>query len=164
MALAVLSIVCFTRVTHIAKVVDTPLVRNTCDLTTQGLTFWCSSPRPTSCQPFFAIGTSDGLRTLTPAGAEWRLAQVPFTSLNKVRPLPKSAGYASKSEVMSVDWLTPDVVVSGLRDSTVVFSDLRSMASVIRLQHPYTVEKIRRIDQHRLVAAGYQSVWTTPRR
>lgn len=59
---------------------------------------------------------------------------------------------------MAVEWLTSDVIVSGLSDSSIFFHDIRSGGTVTRLQHSHAVSKIRKVDPYRLVVAGYKSV------
>jgi hypothetical protein len=120
-------------------------------------TLWCSSARPTGDKPFWAIGTSDGLHTLEGQQGEWTLSRtrMPYpevpsgTSRERKRMLP---------DITTVEWLTPDVVISGLRNSAILFHDLRSGGWVGRLQHAHSVSKIRKIDDYRLVVAGFKSV------
>lgn len=63
---------------------------------------------------------------------------------------------------MAVEWLTSDVIVSGLSDSSIFFHDIRSGGTVTRLQHSHAVSKIRKVDPYRLVVAGYKSVRLFP--
>ncbi|KAJ9192478.1 hypothetical protein DTO027B5_5498 [Paecilomyces variotii] len=120
---------------------------------------WCSSPCPTGDIPLFAVGTSDGLHTLEGIGYGWSLSPKPFpspenTPLDAIPPRPKH----SHASVMSVEWLTSEVIVSGLRDSSIFFHDLRSRGTVTRLQHNRSVAKIRKVDEYRLVVSGRQSL------
>lgn len=120
---------------------------------------WCSSPCPTGNIPLFAVGTSEGLHTLEGIGYGWSLSPKPFphpenTPLDTIPPRPKH----SHASVMSVEWLTSDVIVSGLRDSSIFFHDLRSRGTVTRLQHNRSVAKIRKVDEYRLAVSGRQSV------
>lgn len=57
-----------------------------------------------------------------------------------------------------MEWLSSDVIASGLRNSTVFLHDLRSGGSAVRLQHPHAVSKIRKVDEYRMVVAGHNSV------
>lgn len=57
-----------------------------------------------------------------------------------------------------MEWLSSDVIASGLRNSTIFLHDLRSGGSAARLQHPHSVSKIRKVDEYRIVAAGHNSV------
>ncbi|KAL1867213.1 hypothetical protein Plec18167_008754 [Paecilomyces lecythidis] len=120
---------------------------------------WCSSPCPTGSIPLFAVGTSDGLHTLEGVGYGWSLSEKPFphpenTPLDVIPPRPKH----SHASVMAVEWLTSDVIVSGLRNSSIFFHDLRSRGTVTRLQHPASVAKIRKVDEYRLAVSGRQSL------
>lgn len=57
-----------------------------------------------------------------------------------------------------MEWLSSDVIASGLRNSTVFLHDLRSGGSATRLKHPHSVSKIRKVDEYRMVVGGYNSV------
>lgn len=122
-------------------------------------TLWSSSPRPTGDTPFFAIGTSQGLHTLEGVGYRWNLEkkQLPPNAISG-KAAPFRYKESSHSTVMSVEWLTSDVIVSGLLDSSIFFHDIRSGGTVTRLQHSHSVSKIRKIDPYRLVVAGHKSV------
>ncbi|KAL2013391.1 hypothetical protein VTN00DRAFT_916 [Thermoascus crustaceus] len=122
-------------------------------------TLWSSSPRPTGDTPFFAIGTSQGLHTLEGVGYRWNLEkkQLPPNAISG-KPAPFRYKESSHSTVMSVEWLTSDVIVSGLLDSSIFFHDIRSGGTVTRLQHPHAASKIRKIDPYRLVVAGHKSL------
>lgn len=61
-------------------------------------------------------------------------------------------------DITAVEWLTSDVVVSGLRNSAILLHDLRSNGWSERLQHAHSVAKVRKVDEYRLVVAGYKSV------
>jgi len=126
-------------------------------------TLWSSSPRPTGDSPFFAIGTSQGLHTLEGVGYRWQLEKKQFPP-DVISGKPASFRYreSSHSDVMAVEWLTSDVIVSGLSDSSIFFHDIRSGGTVTRLQHSHAVSKIRKVDPYRLVVAGYKSVRLFP--
>lgn len=120
---------------------------------------WCSAACPTGTKALFAVGTSDGLHTLEGSGSHWMLSQKPFPD----ERLPDSGefrrrGSSSHASVSAVEWLSSDVIVSGLRNSSVFLHDLRSGGSATRLQHPHSVTKIRKVDQYRLVVGGHNSV------
>lgn len=68
---------------------------------------------------------------------------------------------SSHTNVSAVEWLSSDVIASGLRNSSVFLHDLRSGGSATRLQHPHIVTKIRKLDPYRLMVAGYNSVSDT---
>lgn len=120
---------------------------------------WCSAACPTGTKALFAVGTSDGLHTLEGFGSHWMLSQKPFPN----ERLAENEGFrrhgsSSHASVSAVEWLSSDVIVSGLRNSTVFLHDLRSGGSATRLQHPHSVTKIRKVDQYRLVVGGHNSV------
>ncbi|KAJ5820376.1 hypothetical protein N7474_005967 [Penicillium riverlandense] len=117
---------------------------------------WCSAACPTGSKALFAIGTSDGLHTLEGFGSHWTLSQKPFPGDTK--PGSHRRSDSSHASVTAVEWLSQDVIASGLKDSTVFLHDLRSGGSATRLQHPHFVSKIRRIDPYRLVVAGHNSL------
>ncbi|EER40474.1 conserved hypothetical protein [Histoplasma capsulatum H143] len=66
----------------------------------------------------------------------------------------KDVKLPNTADVMSVEWLTPRVVIAGMNNSLVQFFDLRSQDTVSRLQHPHGVYKIRKVDEWRIVMAG----------
>jgi hypothetical protein len=114
-------------------------------------TIWSSSPSPLGSTPRFAIGTSKGLYTLNSAERDWSLTKVGFPS--GPREKPRNEGF-SANQVLSVEWLTQDLIGCGLRDSSIFFYDYRCNGLATRLQHPHAVEKIRALDSWRLIAAG----------
>lgn len=123
---------------------------------------WCSSPCPTGQKPLFAIGTSDGLYTLEGAGSHWSLSEKPFPSdIPSGRPVPPRKMDSSHALVASVEWLSPNVIASGLKDSSIFVHDLRSGGSATRLQHSHAVAKIRSVDPYRIVVGGINSVFRT---
>jgi hypothetical protein len=120
-------------------------------------TIWSSSASPPGSTPRFAIGTSKGLYTLTSGGLDWSLAKVGFPHSNGPREKPRSENY-SANQVLTVEWLTQDLIGCGLRDSSIFFYDYRCNDLATRLQHPHAVEKIRALDSWRLIAAGHHWV------
>lgn len=125
--------------------------------TTQSL--WCSAPCPTGEKPLFAIGTSDGLRTLEGVGSYWSFSKKPFPNdVVTGQPVLHRRTDSSHALVTSVEWLSSNVIASGLKDSTIFLHDLRSGGTATRLQHAHSVVKIRRVDPYRLVVAGQRLV------
>lgn len=121
---------------------------------------WCSAACPTGNKALFAIGTSDGLHTLEGFGSHWTLSQKPFPGeLCADSPNFRRHGNSSHASVNAVEWLSSDVIASGLRNSTIFLHDLRSGGSAARLKHPHSVSKIRKVDEYRMVVGGYNSVW-----
>lgn len=68
---------------------------------------------------------------------------------------------SSHALVTSVEWLSPNIIASGLKDSSIFVHDLRSGGSAMRLQHSHAVAKIRSVDEYRLVVGGINSVSCT---
>ncbi|CAL5865997.1 uncharacterized protein PFLUO_LOCUS204 [Penicillium psychrofluorescens] len=97
-----------------------------------------------------------GLHTLEGFGSHWTLSQKPFPGDTK--PGAHRRSDSSHASVTAVEWLSQDVIASGLKDSTVFLHDLRSGGSATRLQHPHFVSKIRKIDPYRLVVSGHNSL------
>ena len=58
------------------------------------------------------------------------------------------------SDTLSVEWLTPDIVLGGSRDGNIVLGDVRCQKAVYRLKHPSSVLHLRRVDNERIVAVG----------
>lgn len=141
-----------THQTHTSAVAHPIRIRTTPSL-------WCSAACPTGDKALFAIGTSDGLHTLEGFGSHWTLSQKPFP--NEQRSSSEGfrwRGNSSHASVSAVEWLSSEVIASGLRNSAVFLHDLRSGGSATRLQHPHSVTKIRKVDQYRLVVGGHNSV------
>ncbi|KAL4999255.1 hypothetical protein BDV10DRAFT_184420 [Aspergillus recurvatus] len=118
---------------------------------------WCSAPSPTGDIPRFAVGTSDGLYTLEGFGSYWTLSKKPFPDDKSGNPKRRRTD-SSHALVTAVEWLSPDVIAAGLKDSTIFLHDVRSGGSAARLQHPHAVTKIRKLDPYRIVVAGIKSL------
>ena len=119
-------------------------------------TLFCTAACPTEDKALFAVGTSEGLHTLEGARDRWTYSDKPFPQ-NGIQNF-KRRHNSSHACVTAVDWLSTNVIASGLRDSTVFLHDLRSNGSAARLQHPHTVSKLLRVDEHRIVVAGHDTV------
>lgn len=108
------------------------------------VTFWCSAARPNSCSsPAFAIGASNGLNNLN---------TLPDGILRTDLVLDRS------NDVLAVEWLSENVIASGFRDSFLFLSDLRSGGSSQRIKHPHSIGQIKKLDDYRIIVAGYKSV------
>ncbi|KAJ5167724.1 uncharacterized protein N7482_003318 [Penicillium canariense] len=120
---------------------------------------WCSAACPTGDKALFAIGTSDGLHTLEGFGSHWTLSQKPFPNerSNGTQGFRRH-GNSSHASIRAVEWLSSDVIVSGLRNSTVFLYDVRTGDSSLRLQHSQSVTKIRKVDPYRVVVSGPNSL------
>ncbi|QSS50236.1 WD-40 repeat-containing protein [Histoplasma capsulatum var. duboisii H88] len=99
----------------------------------------CSAACPSLTDSIFVVSNSSDLLLITRTESTWAAKDV---------KLPNTA------DVMSVEWLTPRVVIAGMNNSLVQFFDLRSQDTVSRLQHPHGVYKIRKVDEWRIVMAG----------
>ncbi|CAI7604868.1 unnamed protein product [Penicillium pancosmium] len=124
---------------------------------------WCSAACPIGDKTLFAIGTSNGLHTLEGFGSHWTVSQKPFPNDSHARKHSSQQGFrehgnSSHASVSSVEWLNPDVIASGMRNSTIFLHDLRSGGSAARLQYPHSVTKIRKVDPYRILASGYNSL------
>ncbi|QKX60728.1 uncharacterized protein TRUGW13939_07874 [Talaromyces rugulosus] len=121
------------------------------ELTGHDSTMWCSAARPDSGNdPFFAVGTSEGLYT-------FRQGDMALTRANI--NLPKRSRKASKDvDLLALDWLSPTVIATGFRNSLVGLYDVRSSGFATRIQHPRSVGQVKRVDENRLVVAGYRSM------
>jgi hypothetical protein len=86
----------------------------------------------------FAVGRSGDLTLFRQREADW-------ISWKGAKSLPN---------VLAVDWLTPKVVMGGLRNKAVVLYDLHSRGSALRLRHSGAVTNIRRVDEWRVVITG----------
>ncbi|ODH24189.1 hypothetical protein ACO22_05333 [Paracoccidioides brasiliensis] len=106
-----------------------------------GSIVWCSAACPSSTESIFAAGKSNELLLVTGIESSWNIRSF------KMSPC---------ADVMAVEWLAPQVVVTGLKNSLVRLYDLRSRDTASRLQHPHGVYKIRKVDDWRIVVAGAQ--------
>ncbi len=120
---------------------------------------WCSAACPIADKTLFALGTSDGLHTLEGEHSYWTISQMPLPrGASHQTPGFRRYGNSSHASVQAVEWLSPDVIASGLRNSTVFLYDLRSNESSLRLQHAQSVTKIRKVDSWRIVVGGHNTV------
>ncbi|KAJ5502515.1 hypothetical protein N7463_005389 [Penicillium fimorum] len=123
------------------------------------MSFWCSAAQPAASSAHFAIGTSEGLHTLEGTNSDWKLSKKPFkgntvSTSNRRR----SENNQSKNSVHAVEWMSPDVIAAGQKNSKIFLHDLRSGGSATRLQHNDAVMEMKKMDEHRLVAAGPSSL------
>ncbi|EPS29627.1 hypothetical protein PDE_04577 [Penicillium oxalicum 114-2] len=122
-------------------------------------TLWCSAACPVGEKALFAIGTSHGLHTLEGLTSMWTVSQKSFSRerSSDARGFRRH-GNASHDSVQAVEWLSSDVIASGLRNSNLYLYDIRNGGSALRLQHSQSVTKIRRVDPWRIVVGGYNTV------
>lgn len=150
--------------------------------TTTSLWSSAACPTTTNPKPLFAIGTSNGLHTLTGLGSHWAFNKVqlplpdPFDvpphipSRDRGRGQGRGRGRGKfhhnrsrpTNTVTSVEWLSDDVIAAGLKDSTVFLHDVRSGGSASRLRHNGPVARIRKVDEWRVVVGGVHSVSSLP--
>lgn len=114
---------------------------------------WCSAAQPSSGNdPIFAIGTSDGLYTLN---AELSAVVQADIKLPKVR---RKRNASKDVDLLALDWLSPTVIATGFRNSLLGLYDVRSRGFATRIKHPGSIGQVKRVDENRLVVAGYRSV------
>ena len=122
-------------------------------------TLWCSAACPVGEKALFAIGTSHGLHTLEGLTSMWTVSQKSFSRKRSSDARGfRRHGNASHDSVQAVEWLSSDVIASGLRNSNLYLYDIRNGGSALRLQHSQSVTKIRRVDPWRIVVGGYNTV------
>ncbi|KAJ5761062.1 hypothetical protein N7520_008218 [Penicillium odoratum] len=112
-------------------------------------TLFSSAAGPQTEKATFAIGTSRGLYTLEGAGDRWTITNRPFP----IGGRPRKPNRADTC-ITTVDWLSPNVIVAGQRDSEIFSFDLRSGKSTKELLFTRPVLKLRTVDEHRIVVAG----------
>ncbi|PGH18862.1 hypothetical protein AJ79_00275 [Helicocarpus griseus UAMH5409] len=106
-----------------------------------GSMVWCSAPCPSTTSSIFAAGKVNDLLLVTGIESDWNTQTVEMSPNAEVN-------------VMSVEWLTSRVVMSGLTNSLVLLHDIRSRDTASRLQHRHGVFKVRKVDDWRIVVAG----------
>ncbi|KAJ5258691.1 hypothetical protein N7524_010247 [Penicillium chrysogenum] len=120
------------------------------------MSFWCSAAQPTGSTAHFATGTSEGLHTLEGTSSHWCLSKKPFKG-NTVSTGNRRRSQRTQS-VHAVEWMSPDVIAAGQKNSKIFLHDLRSGGSATRLQHSDAVMEMKQMDEYRLVAAGPTSL------
>lgn len=118
-------------------------------------TFWASSARPLTDRNDFAIGSSSGTILVAEDQASWSFQhRMPFHRR-------WSSGRDRPAEVLAVDWYNRDVVMSGCRDGTVRLWDVRSKSlsagTSSPLEHPSTINHVRKLNANRVVVAGIEN-------
>ncbi|KAK2766204.1 hypothetical protein FQN54_007720 [Arachnomyces sp. PD_36] len=110
------------------------------DHSPNGIIYWCSSPRPGSSNPCFAVGSNKGLLTVESSPDL-------DTTCNFLR--------IENVEVKAVDWLSSNVIIAGTRSSQVLFHDTRSEGTTVRVQHRHGVHSVKKVDDCRIAVAGW---------
>ncbi|KAL1954843.1 hypothetical protein VTO42DRAFT_531 [Malbranchea cinnamomea] len=94
----------------------------------------CSASFPSNDAPQFALGADKTLLTFHRGESRWGFDLI-----------------KTPSDVFSVEWLSPTVVMGGLGNGAVMFFDQRSGGETIRFWHHPVVHCIRKIDDWRIV-------------
>ncbi|KAF2810875.1 uncharacterized protein BDZ99DRAFT_462176 [Mytilinidion resinicola] len=108
-------------------------------------TIWTAAPSPSSSDnhpPIVAVAESNAVRilTLSPAGG-WQ----------------SSLGFETSTDARALAWLSPTTLAVGLRDGTVHLYDPRSGRTGLCLNHPRSIQNLRRADDPtRIVVSGGQ--------
>lgn len=123
--------------------------------TTQNTTFWASSPRPCTDRSDFALATSSGTILVAEESASWS-----FERQMGFRKHRSAAAGERGVEIVAVDWLDENVVISGGRDGAVRLWDVRikSLAGTSApLVHSSAINHVRKINGNRIVVAGIEN-------
>ncbi|KAK2878167.1 hypothetical protein FQN49_001092 [Arthroderma sp. PD_2] len=101
---------------------------------------WVSSAVacPSTSKPLFAVGCSEELVTVECEASQATLA--------RVETFP--------AKISDVDWLDENVAIAGLQNSIIALHDMRCKASVSRFMHSHGVQKLKRVDDSRIIVAG----------
>lgn len=104
--------------------------------------YWASVAKPCHGICSFAIAASNGSVLLHENEGRWTLER---------SPCPR--------EAVAVDWLCPNVVLTGCREGAVRLWDTRSRSESTepRIQHPIAINHVRSIDANFIVVAGLQN-------
>lgn len=113
--------------------------------------YWASAANPFSQATSFAIAASCGAIILNESQSgnqSWWKREFGERFLHPDTPA-----------VMSVDWLSPHVVIKGCIDGGVRLWDIRSRGESreSRIQHPSQINHARRVDENTIVVAGLES-------
>ena len=115
-------------------------------------TLWCAAPNPFGSDNIMthpertAFGTDEGVVL------EDRLA-------GSIEPCDERIVIKTYSDVLSLEWMSPNTLAAGLRNSGILLIDDRSGTSVVRLRHTTSVTQLARVDNTgmKLVACGFPS-------
>ena len=121
---------------------------------TKSTVFWASSARPLTDRSDFAVATSAGTMLFVQNQFGW--------SLGPRMPFSRQRSMGEKAvDVLDVDWLNENVVMSGCRDGSVRLWDVRSKSlasgTSIPFVHPSAINYVRRINSNRIVVAGIEN-------
>ncbi|KAL8856417.1 MAG: hypothetical protein Q9178_006987 [Gyalolechia marmorata] len=110
-------------------------------------TIWASAASPRVDSTMFAVGDSKGtsLVELVGNGA---------VDLDGQR---EWCGNGQAVETVTVDFWTPNLILSGMRSGKVRVWDIRSKGTNVRFQHPSCISNIRAIDDHKVLVAGLEA-------
>ena len=107
--------------------------------------YWASAAKPRHDVCTFAVAGSNGTTLLNEKEGQWSLDR------------PKSV--QGLMETVAIDWLGPNVILTGNRLGEVRLWDTRAQAesSQPRVQHPIAINYLRRISENLIVLAGLQN-------
>lgn len=111
-----------------------------------GISYWASAADPYSGTARFAIATSNGSELLSKCeDGRWCSEVV--------------KGNNGADEAMSVDWLSPNVIIDGGKDGGVRLWDIRGgrESRGRRIQHRSQINYARKLDENMIVVAGLES-------
>ena len=119
-------------------------------------TFWASSARPVTHRNDFAIGTSCGAVHIAEDQTGW------FVERHRRFPEKIFGGRTRGAEIMSVDWLTENLVLNGCRSGSVRLWDVRITDTDVEstsapLVHPSAINHVRRMNENKIVVAGIKN-------
>ena len=117
-------------------------------------TFWASSARPLTDRSDFAVATSAGTMLFVEDQTSW--------SLEFRMPSFRQGPIGERAvDVLDVDWLNKNVVMSGCRDGGVRLWDVRSRSfangTSTPFEHPSAINHVRRLNSNRVVVAGIEN-------
>ena len=121
---------------------------------TEKTAFWASSARPLTDRSDFAVATSAGTMFFLEDQTGWSLElRMPFSRQGSMNE--------RGIDVLDVNWLNENVVMSGCRDGGVRLWDVRSQSlangTSVPFVHPSTINYVRRLNPNRILVAGNEN-------
>lgn len=119
-------------------------------------TLWASAANPHPNFLSFAIGTSRGTALMSGGQGEWR------PTVSRVLDAEGSSlAVWEEPDVLAVDWLNPNTIMSGCRNGRAYLWDTRISGGnnrTCRLSCPSSISHIRTVNPHKVVVAGVQDM------
>ncbi|EPQ67808.1 Bgt-4854 [Blumeria graminis f. sp. tritici] len=116
--------------------------------------FFCSVSAPSNSNLFFAVGTSQGVFSISSMPSRvyptrYRLCDT-TTVVSKI---------CHQKDVFAVEFLKecPDLLLSGGRPGKLFLSDLRDSSTRYLMKHPSSITHIKSVDSNHIVVAGLES-------